>query len=264
MEDNMDLLEGEIDMEGLFDNPDSMAMGDMSCVDFDQDGKPITIPKPLTPFEELHCAEYDKFLVPIFKEKDDAESFNGNGVVVDNYLISAAHVANSKKCKKPLPYLYFLFEGRLEKVDDSMIIHDGRGGEGELVPDKDGIHDDLIVYKLEKKYNSFKLSEKKAEKDMVLMMKPYKFNNGIVANNQTFDCEVVRRYAKEQENSTEYWTNCCTIHILLGSEKGDSGSALFRGETLYGILIRGAIWGNNGRQYDMLDAAYINKIIKKK
>lgn len=53
-------------------------LGDISCVDFDWNGKPIILPKPPTPFEELHCAEYDKYWVPLFVVKNDENTFEAS------------------------------------------------------------------------------------------------------------------------------------------------------------------------------------------
>ena len=61
----MDMLEGEIGLGDLFNESNSIEMENENFVIVEDDGKMIIPNKQLIPFEELHCAEYDKFLVPI-------------------------------------------------------------------------------------------------------------------------------------------------------------------------------------------------------
>lgn len=255
-------VDGELDLDGLFDNPDSLAMGDMSCIDFEKDGKPIALPKPPTPFEELHSEKYDKYLVPIFIDKYDKMSFNGNGVIVDNYLITAAHVAICNKCKRNISKLYYLYEGEYKEINNKMVIHNGRGAKGKVKADRGGIHDDLIIYNIQESFDSFLLSSEPIEEGVELAMFSFrkKWEDEGVIKREERVCSVTK---KNTESNGIKLKNCFEALAIQSSFfPGNSGSILFKGGIIYGMLIivnqKG--YGSLGK---FLSADYIKEMIDK-
>ena len=80
--------------------------------------------------EEFYDSENDKYLVSVFVKEDATLIFRGNGVIVGSYLVTAAHVAQSKQ-QENYQVMWYKFEGELWKVSDENLVHDGwpqRGG----------------------------------------------------------------------------------------------------------------------------------------
>ena len=96
------MLEKGFNSDELFNGSNTNDLEDENYVIVDEKGNPVSSKKPTAPFEELHCSECDKFLVPLFVFKGDERSFLGNGVIVDNFLITAAHVAVCSTCRRSI------------------------------------------------------------------------------------------------------------------------------------------------------------------
>lgn len=208
--------------------------------------------------KEIKCNEKClKYLVPLFLN-EDISSHNGNGVIVGNYLITAAHVARSKDKKNNYSKLYYVYEGNLKEVGDEQVIHDGRG-----YSDTDKIHDDLIIYKLDASYNSFRFYDEKLA-DVRFCSKVFDYDEG---KNKIISTPIETIYNRPNSK----WNNC--FDVRLGYDKyicGNSGCALFIQDVLYGIFIK--IKGNKCtsvqeiieiENFIILDAKYIKECIDK-
>jgi len=213
-------------------------------------------------YEDLHNADYDKFLVPIFIKKDNINSFNGNGVIVGKFLITADHVVRHEDGYGQITRTaFFEYMGNLKKVVDKQIVHKGKDGV-ELWESSE--HDDVCVYELEDIYSDFKLyeglsNEEAFEIGLQLGMKSYRrvAINSIKAEDRI--CSVI---SLEVFRSNVKWINCFGIKQTCDSiYPGNSGSALFKNKVVYGILIQAK---QNGF-FDMgtvIKAEYIKKCIK--
>lgn len=209
----------------------------------------------------IHDEKYDKFLVPIYLKENEESSLNGNGVIVDKYLITAAHVAYCDKLKMKIPQLFYKFNGEWCKVSDNMLVHDGRE-----VPDKDGIHDDLVIYKLDKHYaDSFALCGNNLQNGEKMMLKPYRINEGdnCAVANEFVDCFNWNEKIIENRILINCWSNCFIVNAPAQIQKGDSGSAIFCQNKLYGILIKGDETGKT-RYCMVLKSDYISQMIQRK
>lgn len=254
--------DGEINPDNLFDEFNTSDMGNENFVNVEDDGKTIIPNKRLTPFEELHCAEYDNYLVPIFIDKYDKMSFNGNGVIVDNYLITAAHVAICNKCKRNISKLYYLYEGEYKEINNKMVIHNGRGAKGKVKSDRGGIHDDLIIYNIQESFDSFLLSSEPIEEGAELAMFSFRKiweDEGVIKREERV-CYVTK---KNTESNGIKLKNCFEALAIQSSFfPGNSGSILFKGGIIYGMLIivnqKG--YGSLGK---FLSADYIKEMIDK-
>lgn len=211
-------------------------------------------------FEDLHCTEYDKYLVPLFILKGDEGSFIGNGVIVDNYLLTAAHVVVCNMCKRNLNHIYYRVERDYIEVNNDMLIHDGRDPFGKVVHDMNNIHDDLIVYKLKEKYNSFKLSEEPVSLGDELAIRPYRRNldNDDEITSDSLVCKVSALKKGRLKNQEYDWYNCYITKNGWQEYSGNSGSALFNKETVFGILITVNRTGFIGTA---IEAKYISDVI---
>lgn len=209
-------------------------------------------------YKNLYCSDHNRYLIPIFLNNEET-SFIGNGVLIDNYLITAAHVAQSRCKKENYHYLFYKYDNNMLCVNDTSIIHDGSN-----VEDKDGIHDDLLVYRLDNKYEFFKFySEKEPlKKSLKLYGYPYSFNPFKNKPTQSGnECWVEDLCAMSFDNKT-LWKNCFRINYPCGGlQEGNSGCAIFRKNVLYGILLGGDKYGTHGCNYTILDAKYIRQCI---
>lgn len=215
----------------------------------------------------IHDEKYDKFLVPIYLTENEESSLNGNGVIVDKYLITAAHVAYGKKDKKKIPELFYKFNGEWCKVSDNMLVHDGRE-----VPDKGDIHDDLIIYELEQNYDSFMFCEDdwfiNTKLGSYLHLRTYKYDeqkNVIISDDNNFPIISYTVAFTPQKK----WNNCFTIDNIYELEHGNSGSALTINNVLYGILVSVILPADKQIRncrigYAVMNAVYIKEIITKK
>lgn len=194
----------------------------------------------LTDIDKIKC------LVPIFANKELNE-FVGNGVIIDSYLITAAHVAQSEDRKTRYEYLYYIYDNKKYEVKEEQVVHDGRNYNY-----TDSIHDDLLIYKINDNYNSFKFYEEEPSVDMLLYSKQHDYNNENHVMNSYYNKSIYKRRNKE-------WENCFDVHGIFHYNKGDSGCAVYRDNILYGILIIG---NNDTNIYKIIDAKYIKYCIE--
>ena len=194
----------------------------------------------LTDIEKIKC------LVPIFINKEFTE-FVGNGVIIDSYLITAAHVAQSEDKKICYEYLYYIYDDKRYEVKDEQIVHDGRNYNY-----TDSIHDDLLIYKLNDNYNSFKFYEEEPSVDKLFYSKLHDYNK---ENN------IIKSYYNKSiyKGRNEKWENCFDVHGIFRYNDGDSGCAVYRDDILYGILIIGNYDTNI---YKIIDAKYIKECVE--
>ena len=208
--------------------------------------------------EEFHHNENDKYLVPIFAKEDKILVYRGNGVIVSSYLVTAAHVAQTKDGEINYQKIWYQFDGELLMVTNKDLVHDGRN-----VGVIDGDKDDLIIYKLKGIIGSFICNEEKVHESMKLFAYPYtNFDGKLVQSGGMCKIQsLVVRSGKEKENDI-IWKNCFKVNYPFRCTYGNSGSAVFVKNILYGILIEMYV-KNEGAYGKVIDARYIKKFIEK-
>ena len=205
--------------------------------------------------DEFHCSFYDKYLVPLYLEKNES-SFVGNGVIVGSYLITAAHVAPSHNKKERCPSLYYKYENEFKKVKNDYVFYDGRNTEVEV-----GVSNDLIIFNLDDIIGEFVCNDVPIKKGTRLYVSPYTyFEDENKTKSKQNICVVTSIGALSFDKAT-IWKNCYRVYNSEGFRPGNSGCALFRKNVLYGILIVGGDIECDVRNYTILDANYINQII---
>lgn len=200
--------------------------------------------------EAIDYPEGNNYIVPLF-EKTQIKTQKGCGIFVGNYLITVGHVAIDSD-RNPLPELYAYFNDDYIRIGNESIIYDGRGK-----IDVDGVHDDLIVYYVPGINSPFCLNEQDIRVGLSLYTMPYDYieeTNKVQRHGN--ECRITSVLGKEL-NGENIWTNCFMVNNPCIFCSGNSGSALFRKNVVYGILIGGDGIGNNGRKYCVLDARYI-------
>lgn len=203
--------------------------------------------------------EYDKYFVPIFIAKDDKDSFNGNGVIVGKYLITAAHVAICNKCKRNIPKLYYNYNGNIKEINNKMRIHDGRGIKGKVKADKDGIHDDLIIYEIDDLFSPLQLSEDSLGNGNKLEMWTFWKKDESVITREYWNCSMTEESVMIDGAIAE---NCFKASNDYGFfHPGNSGSVLYKDNVIYGMLIKANQKGK-GSLGTFLRSSYIKKIIE--
>ena len=203
--------------------------------------------------EAIDYPEGTNYIVPLF-EHTQRNTHKGCGVFVGDYLITAGHVATSDG--NPLSELYAYYNGRYIRVGNESIIYDGRGN-----IDVDGLHDDLIVYYVPGIKSPFRLNEQSVEVGQSLYTMPYDYIEEIdEIRRHGNECRITSLQGKVL-NGDGFWRNCFSVNNPCIYHSGNSGSALFHKNVVYGLLIGGDGTGNNGRWYTILDARYIKSKI---
>lgn len=203
--------------------------------------------------ESLDCIEGHEFIVPIFTKPE--KSFHcGCGVIVDGLLITAGHVAKDQESKTPLHSLYVLFHDKFISLLDENIIYDGRNND-----DRNGIHDDLIVYSCGIANSPFVLNGEPISEGLGLYTWPIDYDDDtgkmLCHGNE---CTVTSLHASPFNCKNGVWSNCFIVNNPGIYQHGNSGSALYRKNEVYGILLGG---GNDTRMYKAMDANYIKQKI---
>lgn len=205
--------------------------------------------------EDFHHSENDKYLVPIFAKEDEELIFRGNGVIVGSYLVTAAHVAQTEHHEN-YPVIWYKFEGELLKVSDENRVHDGRN-----VGVIDGDNDDIIIYKLENVIGSFVCNGEEIHESMKLFAYPYtNFDDKLVKSGGM--CKIQSLEVRSGKEDNLIWKNCFKVNYPFRCTYGNSGSAVFVKNVLYGILIERYDIGE-GAFGKVIDARYIKNIIEK-
>lgn len=204
--------------------------------------------------EMVDFPEGNQYIVPIF-ELPQFNMHKGCGIFVGSYLITVGHVA-LKDNNSPLPQVYVYYMDSFIQLNDENIIYDGRGN-----PDKDGVHDDLLIYQVSGVDSPFTLNEQNINTDQILYTEPYDYieeKNDVRKSGN--ECRIISLHGKVL-NGDGVWSNCFSVNNPCVFHSGNSGSALFRRNVVYGLLIGGDATGNNGRWYTVLDSRYIKSII---
>lgn len=200
--------------------------------------------------EAIDYPEGTNYIVPLF-EHTQMKTHKGCGIFVGNYLITVGHVAIDSD-RNPLSELYTYYNVSYIRIGNESIIYDGRGKK-----DFDGIHDDLIVYYVPEVNSPFCLNEQDIREGQTLYTMPYDYiEETDKVQRHGNECTITSVHGKEL-NGDNIWKNCFMVNNPSLFCSGNSGSALFRKNIVYGILIGGDGTGNNGRKYCVLDARYI-------
>lgn len=205
--------------------------------------------------EKLHLSENDKYLVPIYAIEDETLVFRGNGVIVNSYLVTAAHVAQTEDGKFNYQKIWYQFEDSLLEVTDEDIAHDGRN-----VGVIDDNNDDVIIYKLNDLIGNYVCNVEEVTVSMELFAYPYtNFGDKLIKSGGL--CKVQSLEVGSGKGDGIVWKNCFKVNYPFRCTYGNSGSAVFVKNVLYGILIEMYIMGE-GAYGKVIDARYINKQIK--
>lgn len=205
--------------------------------------------------EELRDATSEKYLVPIFAKDDETLSFRGNGIIVGSYLVTAAHVAQTPHGNSNYPAIMYQYDGELQEVTDEDIVHDGRN-----VGVIDGNNDDLIIYKLKDILGGFICNEREIHKSMELIAYPYTNFDGKLVKSGGI-CKIDSLKVESGKGDGVIWKNCFKVNYPFRCTYGNSGSAVFVKNVLYGILIEKYLKGE-GTFGKVIDARYIKKHIE--
>lgn len=216
-----------------------------------------------TSFKDLNCPGYDKFLVPIYWDKDKS-MYVGNGVIVGQYLVTVADVGLSKDKKSKYENMYYGVcvdslnrKFWFEKIGNN-IVYDGR----EMI-DENGTYDDLLIYELSDNHDAFKCNEKDLEPSLELASCCFEFSGEQRSNN---DGWILPLDSATTEKSEPLRKNCFKFRARFPYYEGKEGCALYRGNVLYGVLVKKIRYQddlrNEKRDYMALDARYIKMRIE--
>lgn len=213
----------------------------------------------------------EDMMVPLYHKKEGNYLFIGNGVLVDKYLITAAHVAQTIDKKTNYFVLYYRIDlcsqikedcsfdiiPHFIEVNDTMVLFDGR-----IMPDVKDVCNDLIVYKLDVSNDYFKYNLDPIKEGTVLNTMPYsiagKKDDVDVIERIAMNCNVLSTEADVKcDNETMHWENCFMVDCSSQLTGGNSGCAVYKNKVLYGIYL-----GTMGNQFVVLKASYIAQCIE--
>lgn len=210
--------------------------------------------------EDIDLPKGHDFIVSIHAWKENC-SHCGCGVIVDNCLITAGHVAKNKTTGVLLQEIYVLFKGNFYCLCEKDIIYDGRN----TIESIDGIHDDLIIYKFDVEDSPFKLNDKEFEEGLSLYTRIIDYIADVDKLKPSGNsCKIVSLTSKALNDKEKVWLNCFDVNNPLIYKEGNSGCPVYIENIVYGILLKGDADGNNGRIYTVLNANYIKSKIEER
>ena len=200
--------------------------------------------------ENICFEEGSDFIVSIHRNREKS-SHCGCGVIVDNYLVTAGHVAVEKGTNTLMHDIYVLFKDEYIDLHDKDIVYDGRGKN-----DENGIHDDLIIFRFNVR-SPFVLYDGGLEIGLRLCTKTFDIISKDKLQSFESECWVKALQSNSFSDQTKIWLNCFVVNNPSSYKEGNSGSPVFRNNNVYGIMLGGDARGNNGRLYTILKASYI-------
>ena len=195
-----------------------------------------------------------EFIVPILINADEESTQVGTGFILDQYIITAAHVfynlnIGENRCEE----LKYKFDDREFSIQLREALFDGHKCES-----RKGFSQDLLVFRVNHKGSPFVLNTRGLKDDMIFESRAY-CCDGDKMRSQSFNNVTLTG-----ENSDNI--NCFKVSGGSGFlfKEGNSGCPLYNGDVVYGILWKSI--EHASAQYDKLfefvDARYISEILQ--
>lgn len=192
-----------------------------------------------------------EYCVPIFVQSNNISNgdFVGNGLIVGDKLITAAHVIKQRTS-------VFKFGNEFFSItNDNLIYIEDSGFDSEQQ-----VYKDLAIIRLEEKKNDICLNRDNIIEDSKVFVSPYNYSNK--AQQQLNRFYTNGRVIAEKYRSVEtdmVWNNCIRMSFLGGLYEGNSGSAVYRDDVVFGFLLKGVAGRND--HYCILNARYVAEIL---
>lgn len=197
--------------------------------------------------------KYYNYIVPIYVEG----KYNGTGFIVEDYLISAAHVVKDNPAE--VLFIYHDKEIKLCKYD-VYEYHDFRNGHALM---DDNIKTDLVIYHIPAKFeihSNLILSMNSALGKSCQYMGYNEDTKGNIIEVNYKDIHIVDDAAiGDNNNPTIEKINCYTSDKSV-LEEGNSGGPIFLNEKIAGMLYASKVYGNEDR---FIQSFYIQMVIDK-
>lgn len=213
-------------------------------------------------------SDVHNFIIRLYRDKRDKDdnSWIGSGAIVGHYLVTVAHVMIDKKTGDFLSHLYYKHgectSDEYYEITENDLLYDGRTG---LNDDVDNIHHDLLIFKLPEPSSSPFIFN---DSDFEIPLEVYARSDGGYKYGYSY-CrhEVIDKKGIDykETKSGKYipveWDNCL---LTTGNfSQGNSGTPIYRQETIYGLLIGYIRPPNDPTKvlYNFIDARYISEKI---
>lgn len=193
-----------------------------------------------------------EYCVPIFVQSNNISNgdFVGNGLIVGDKLITAAHVIKQRTS-------VFKFGNEFFSItNDNLIYIEDSGFDSEQQ-----VYKDLAIIRLEEKKNDICLNRDDIVEESVVFISPYDYSHKAQQQLNRFCTKgrvITKNYLSVETNMV--WKNCIRMFFVGGLRAGNSGSAVYKDDIVYGFLLKGV----DGRcdSYCILDAKYIAEILE--
>lgn len=210
----------------------------------------------LKSFQDMIIPQRTDFVVPIMEDTKSEETQQGTGFILDQYLITAAHVfynlnIGDKRCEE----LKYKFDDREFSIKLREALFDGHKYEC-----RKGFSQDLLVFRVNHKGSPFVLNTDGLKDDMVFESCAYHYDK--------HKDEMDFRFFKNVRIFDKKFHKINYFEVIgeHGSpfKKGNSGCPLYNENIVYGVLWK--IIGRPSLQYDELfdfvDARYISEMLQ--
>ncbi|MBO7598442.1 MAG: hypothetical protein J6T70_15505 [Bacteroidales bacterium] len=218
--------------------------------------------------------EYEKYIVPIYtsqesKTEPDENDFNGNGIIIGKFLITAGHVVmNDDIPVNTIENVWFKYNNVPYKLSESPIYYE-YDKPYQVIGCSTLQKLDLAIYVIETEINS--------PIEFVNDTDDYKYRDcsyyGYTMNEDSnqLDFDVVDQmqvYLKATERRGDccyYIDNCYEVTTNYLFKKGNSGGSIFQNDRFVGLFVALPYDENHNpltNKYRCVSAKYINNIIQ--
>lgn len=197
-----------------------------------------------------------EFIVPILINADEENTQVGTGFILDQYIITAAHVfynlnIGENRCEE----LKYKFDDREFSIKLREALFDGHKCES-----RKGFSQDLLVFRVNHKGSPFVLNTRGLKDDMIFESRAY-----------YYDMDSDKMHFRSFNNVRIFDKKIFEINYfeVIGEsgfpfKEGNSGCPLYNGDIVYGVLWKSI--EHASAQYDKLfefvDARYIGEILR--
>ena len=194
-----------------------------------------------------------EFIVPILINADEENTQVGTGFILDQYIITAAHVfynlnIGENRCEE----LKYKFDDREFSIKLREALFDGHKCES-----RKGFSQDLLVFRVNHKGSPFSLNTGDISEGVVLETRAYYYDGEKM---QTQSINNIHPIGTNACNS-----NCIDVKGECGFpfKDGNSGCPIYVDNIVYGILWKVIEHSSADKLYVFVDARYINDVLQK-
>lgn len=204
-------------------------------------------------FQDIIIPQRTDFIVPIMEDTNNEGTQQGTGFIVDQYLITAAHVfynlnVDGHRCEE----LKYKFDDREFSINLREALFDGHKCEF-----RKGFSQDLLVFRVNHKGSPFSLNTGDISEGVVLETRAYYYDGEKMQTQSINNIHPI--------GTNAYNSNCIDVKGECGFpfKDGNSGCPIYVDNIVYGTLWKVIEHSSADKLYVFVDARYINDVLQK-